>query len=304
MTLNTFASTPLKKQYIIVLNAIMGIYTLKVLWEFIEHFINELNLNPWCFGEFLINYQGGFVRRGLLGEIIYFCATQLGVSPKLFVGVFCAICTGFVVWFFIKQFKDNKICWWLLPLNFCLANMDVIRKDFFFVVSLILILYCYKSHLRPFIKIIIINLIAIFTILSHEVFFFYCIPLLCWIIIKDDTLSKNMLAKICACLPMVLSMVIASIYHGDSATSQTIANSWADILKIDPSILINCDDDRFLFCGAIGSLSWCTASAINYHFELNFTDPSLGIPGYIIRPVTLIVVFYFLLNYLSTFSRL
>lgn len=286
----------------------MGIYTLKVLWEFIEHFRNGFSLTAtYLFGEFLINYQGGFVRRGLLGEIIYFCATQLGVSPKLFVGVFCAICVAVVVWFFIKQFKDNKICWWLLPLNFCLANMDVIRKDFFFVVSLIVILYCYKSQIQPLFKIVIINLVAVFTILTHEAFFFYCIPLLCWIIVKDNNLFNKTLFKLLICSPMIIAMLLASLFHGDIYISQTIANSWTEILHVDSSALIPPtppEEDKFIYSGAIGALSWDAANTISFHSYLNFFQRSLGIPGYIIKIVTILVVFYFLLNYLTTFSFL
>lgn len=31
----------------------------------------SFNYNDWSYTEFMINFQGGFVRRGLLGEILY-----------------------------------------------------------------------------------------------------------------------------------------------------------------------------------------------------------------------------------------
>ena len=31
---------------------------------------NAINLDAWEYGEWLINYQNGFIRRGLIGEII------------------------------------------------------------------------------------------------------------------------------------------------------------------------------------------------------------------------------------------
>lgn len=303
----TTSSYPLKKQYIIALNIIMGIYTLKVLWDLIAHFRNGFSLNSsFFFGEFLINYQGGFVRRGLLGEIIYFCATHMGVSPRLFVGVFCAVCVAVVVWFFITQFKYNEICWWLLPLNYCLANMDVIRKDYFFVVSLILIMYCYNCNWNAIFKTIIINLIAIIAILIHEAFFFYCVPLLYWIIIHDKKLSDCILTKMLMCSPMVLSMIVVSISHGDADTSISIAESWTGIFNVNPYSLIKTDNPEVTFSlyGAIGALSWSTKDAICFHIDVNFLQKALGISGFIIRPITLLIVFYLLLNYISTFSRL
>lgn len=307
MEISSSFSRQLKTKYVIALNVIMGFYTLKVLWDLTARFRNGFSLNAsFFFGDFLINYQGGFVRRGLLGEIIYLCATQLGVSPKLFVGFFCVVCVAIVVCFFIKQFNQNKICWWLLPLNYCLANMDVIRKDYFFVVSLILIMYCYKKDWNTIIKIILINIIAIITILIHEAFFFYCILLLCWIIIRDKKLSDSILARLLMCSPMVLAMFVVSIFHGDTNTAISIAESWAGIFNIDPYLLIKPDfeETKFSLFGAIGALSWSTKDAICFHIEVNFLIKMLGIPGFIIRPITFLIVFHLLLNYMSTFSRL
>jgi len=37
--------------------------------------------DSWTIGEWLINYQGGFVRRGLLGEGIYLLCNVIKISP-------------------------------------------------------------------------------------------------------------------------------------------------------------------------------------------------------------------------------
>jgi len=37
--------------------------------------------DSWTIGEWLINYQGGFVRRGLIGEIIFFLSSLINISP-------------------------------------------------------------------------------------------------------------------------------------------------------------------------------------------------------------------------------
>ena len=48
-------------------------YFLKLLALFsvIKLFDNAINRDAWQYGEWLINYQNGFVRRGLIGEFIY-----------------------------------------------------------------------------------------------------------------------------------------------------------------------------------------------------------------------------------------
>ena len=40
-------------------------------------------MTQWILGDWLINYQGGFVRRGLMGQIIFFLSRWLHLSPLL-----------------------------------------------------------------------------------------------------------------------------------------------------------------------------------------------------------------------------
>ena len=41
------------------------------LFSLFKLYDNSTNLDAWQYGEWLINYQYGFVRRGLVGEIIF-----------------------------------------------------------------------------------------------------------------------------------------------------------------------------------------------------------------------------------------
>ena len=44
---------------------------------------NRLYDNSWTVGEWLISYAGGFVRRGLPGELIHFISNKFSLSPIL-----------------------------------------------------------------------------------------------------------------------------------------------------------------------------------------------------------------------------
>ena len=44
--------------------------------------------NSWKMGDWLINYQGGMVRRGLLGELIYQLAHITKINPGIYVVLF------------------------------------------------------------------------------------------------------------------------------------------------------------------------------------------------------------------------
>ena len=52
-----------------------------------------INLSPYAFNELFINYQAGFIRRGLLGEIFWNLNIFLGIEPIVFFHTcfFCCI---------------------------------------------------------------------------------------------------------------------------------------------------------------------------------------------------------------------
>ena len=49
---------------------------------------NRFYDNSWTVGEWLISYAGGFVRRGLPGEIIHYISTTYSISPILLIWLF------------------------------------------------------------------------------------------------------------------------------------------------------------------------------------------------------------------------
>ena len=58
---------------------------------------NKTYINDsWTIGEWLINYQGGFVRRGFLGEGIYILCNAIKISP-IFVIWFISISSYYVL---------------------------------------------------------------------------------------------------------------------------------------------------------------------------------------------------------------
>ena len=45
--------------------------------------------NSWTIGEWLISYAGGFVRRGLPGELIHIISEFFGISPIFLIWFVC-----------------------------------------------------------------------------------------------------------------------------------------------------------------------------------------------------------------------
>jgi len=57
--------------------------------------------NVWKMGDWLINYQGGLIRRGLLGEVIFQLSLLTHINPGYYAFLFQ---TGFYAVFFIFSY--------------------------------------------------------------------------------------------------------------------------------------------------------------------------------------------------------
>ncbi|MBQ9587817.1 MAG: hypothetical protein IJR26_08165 [Bacteroidales bacterium] len=286
-----------------MMNAIMAVFALKQLYDLFHCSIQYIIYNDvWNLHEFYINYQGGFVRRGLWGELLFQLCSFTGWNPQLIVGVFCLFCFLFVVIVFVHLFKKNNISWWILPLSIFLANDHVVRKDFFFIVSLLLILYIYRGSLSNWIKLLLINIISVFTLLSHEAFFFVCIPMLTLLILRDKENIPWLHMRIMACIPPFIAMAFACFYHGDVTIAQSIQSSWCNIIPgFSPEL--PCNSHVNPHAGSIGALAWTSDFAFQYHLSLNFFQSPLHVPGSIIRPAAIILIFYFIVNYIRFYSK-
>ena len=112
------------------------ILCLPYLFTIIAHLLNEnvrLKTNTWQITELLINYQGGFVRRGIVGEFFYWLSPYIDTQMAIY--VFCITCS---ILFFYLIFRDTIRKGYsilLLPSAFLLSSLFVslhwVRKDIF-----------------------------------------------------------------------------------------------------------------------------------------------------------------------------
>lgn len=133
------------------------------------------------FADLFINYEGGFVRRGLLGEILL-QTQQFGVNP-LYAGIILAIVAyAILIAFFVRGFrKSGGEAFWLFPCYIlgggCIYGLQNIRRDYLIVAMLIFIIWLSR---RIGVKtwIVVANVLTVITILCYEPFVFYALPVL------------------------------------------------------------------------------------------------------------------------------
>ena len=75
--------------------------------------------NPWLLGDWLINYQGGMIRRGFLGEVIYQLAHFTHINPGIYAVAFQIF---FYIIFFVFSFALLKRQHSLLPYAFLIFS--------------------------------------------------------------------------------------------------------------------------------------------------------------------------------------
>tara|TARA_Y100000589_G_scaffold238502_1_gene225892 strand:- start:244 stop:1521 length:1278 start_codon:yes stop_codon:yes gene_type:complete len=204
--------------------------------------------NSWTIGEWLISYAGGFVRRGLPGELIHIISRNFQISPIYLIWFVCFISLiflGILLKYFCKPFFNQSFLFSQLILLGPLSEDYFIRKDIFIVLlyglSLLTFSLFYKKKLNKFICFLFVNLFSILAILSHESYGIWALPSIIIIFFIFEKNQQNNIVKtfIYTCLSILPSIIIFSlcwVFKGTPDQSLSIHLSWQNLQDILPSL--------------------------------------------------------------------
>ena len=190
--------------------------------------------SPYIIGEWLINYSGGFVRRGLIGAVVLSLHHIIGV-PLAWV-VFTMQVATFLLFIVCVYHLTKGIRWslwmWavlLSPATLAFTVMDSyagFRKEFLLFAALALVICIVDSgKLRDWQLSALLSLIAVGLVLSHEAlvvgfpYFFAAVA------IQKGSAAKAV--KI-TCLPALLggiALVAVTLHPGNLAITQAICSA-------------------------------------------------------------------------------
>jgi hypothetical protein len=157
--------------------------------------------NKYTYTDWLINYEGGFVRRGLLGQIIFELSKFLNMKLQ-FILLFTQIAIYFTYFFlFYLLFLKRKInFFWILIifspilLLYPLTELEALGRKDIFVISFFLIfsMINYKTLNR-----LIASFILLFGLscLIHEITIFYIFHYLFVLHLKNKFFNNQKIAK-------------------------------------------------------------------------------------------------------------
>ena len=206
---------------------IIGIYVYSIL---------QLNEFPqkYVFTDWLINYEGGYVRRGLLGQVIFFISNIFNIDLKfiiLFFQIF--IYTIYFILFYLLISKIKINFFWLLiifsPILFAYPLVELMtlgRKDTF-IISFFLIfsMINYKSVNSLFFYFFLFFGISSFI---HEITIFYIFHYLLVIYLHIKLIFKIKIKKsyLLGILVFVSLLLYFNLYLHNFVVVEDIVNSY------------------------------------------------------------------------------
>ena len=211
--MNFFKRVKFDNLFFIFINII---FLLAIFYLYQKHLVgNDSTISEW-----MINYQGGFTRRGLIGEICFQLAKILNLELRYVIFLFQSILYFFysaLLLIYIKNFKKN----WLIifaifsPLFilYPIAEVEVLaRKEIFLYIGFIIFLQLSSIHYSKKLSLVYIFFVYPILCLIWEPFILFAFFSLFIIIInnKKDTLYKLFVKSL---ITFSTTIIIIIIYN-------------------------------------------------------------------------------------------
>jgi len=280
----------------------------------------EPRFNIWPVTEWLVNYQGGFVRRGLIGEFLLTISDPIsGILPNLYRFVLSSYIFYIAIFFAVyalAKIKNHRVLILALLIQGGIYHMGIsadfyTRKENLFLIffSFLCLLYINAAKKVGESKkkrlLWLVSLPIIFgpiLILIHEAYLFMSFPLtamLLFIVCKENPsyiyLRFGFVLYVGICLIFFIS---CSIHHGDVVLAQAIWDSlpWVDRVKLSPSA-------PYSQFAAISSIGWSLGQHLSTIYGVFITGGVYIWIFFILGNVLTLAVIAFLIYPISAESR-
>lgn len=287
------ALSSLKNRHKLLVTAISALIILSFIGKLINITYIYLTTNfniSFSLSELLINFEGGFVRRGLIGELLLKFYNLTGLPIKETILILCYLAFFCVIIYFFRQFYKKKYCWWLILSPLFLGNpFDIVRKDYLLYIILITTLYFLYKNYPSLIKKSVACVLVVLGLFIHEAFIFWGFPIYALLILSYN---KHKLSNILLISIPLITFVILCIFKGDVTTAHAIVDSWNNSTGDN---IVN-----YSIYNAIGAIGWKTTYAITLHLRANVAN---NFGGIIITPLILILSYYLFTNFLYVFKQ-
>lgn len=258
-----------KLEYRLAIMLTFSLLALAFYRVFLSLFEDNISIyNGYIISDYMINYQGGFVRRGLIGEIMY---QIFQIHPYPF---HTAILYLDLFFWLVLLVITARICIVkkLLPIYPLAIFMGILayRRDFMMIVIayyIYLLLIKYITTKRKSFYVACCAL-TILSILIYEPSFFFIVPisvLIFWNSIKEKSPHYQIRCLIKAFALPLVAMILVCLSKGSNAIASSIWNSWMPLFDYIGKEYL---PDHIP--AAINFLERPTGEVIKFHLDLNY----------------------------------
>jgi hypothetical protein len=251
-----------------------------IFWLYIKHSVgNDSTISEW-----FINYQGGFIKRGLIGEICFQIAIHFDLSLRFVIFFFQSLIYSIfliLIYRFFRNIPTNLIIilsiFTPIFLLYPIAEIEVLaRKETFVFIGFLLFLnisnFNYSSNLPLYCVFFVLPIICL--IWEPVVFFFPFIASVLVIRLKHNQ-TTTLLSKIIICF--IPALIVSTIIVTNPITPE-------NHLILANSLKENFGEDCYMSCGMLLS-----RSSIISQFVQNFK--SVTFDGLIRYPLIILIGF-------------
>lgn len=254
----------------------------------------------FSFSDFLINYEGGFVRRGLIGELLLKSSTLFGFDIGTTILSLCIISTVALILLLIYLFRNKGLSYFILPIcillgGFAMNRLTLFRRDALMLLIIYLIFYLYKKykdHRRPAYY-VLFSVSCTIVILIHEASFFCFVPFILLhqlFSYKEKNYLSNVFRTLIFLSPAILTMLAVIIYKGDENTAGAIWNSYQPYFNEKYGEMLPVGQ-------GVQALTWNNAQTFMFHFTTNYTKPIIQyVPRAVVWALIYFITFYLCAN--------
>ena len=251
-----------------------------IFWLYIKHLVgNDSTISEW-----LINYQGGFIKRGLIGEICFQIAIHFDLSLRFVIFLFQSFIYSIfliLIYKFFRNISTNLIIvlsiFTPIFLLYPIAEIEVLaRKETFVFIGFLLFLnisnFNYSGNLPLYYVFFILPIICL--IWEPVVFFFPFIASILVIRLRHNQIT-TLLSKIIVCFIPALVLSVIIVTNPITPENHSILTN---------SLKENFGEDCYMSCGMLLS-----RSSIISQFVQNFE--SVTFDGLIRYPLIILIGF-------------
>lgn len=255
--------------------------------------------------DWLINYEGGFVRRGLIGQVLLELEKLHLHDVRLTIAFIIAVCSIAILWILVRIFRREGWSLLLIPTGLCLGYTFLNswgRRDMLSLALTFLIFLNYRKAVsRPggWLQWGTFHVLSVIQILVHEASFFYTFPIVMLhafhrLRVRHFSVATSAVRCLLQFLPVLVTMCIACLFKGDQQIAQTIWASWGRMFgAFQP-------DAASQMGLSVEALGWDAGETFGNHFYTSY----LGCfhPTYWGIPLTLfnLLATYYLLTRLNS----